>query len=618
MRWLTRLLGKSSSSARPTPSRPRFRLELENLEERTVPSTMSSIAQNFNPTAIPAGDSVWFNAVFQANNLPPGATVTLHVVNQSISFTANGTSYNVAVPNGVIVLTPGATSAAASYDPSDNDWDVSAPTGGGPAGPGNVFMSGAVLTVPNGLPGGIQNVTWSAGFWSDTNNITVSWKWAAAVYNSFSTNYNALGVKPVDNNNLSIYKNGDHAGTPETYKGSVVAGATGGGGNNFTGNYPPPPGPGQPASGQNMTPQFGDGASLYPYVSSNPLTSIAFNESGVLVGSKLDTTNGYFDLWYSDEHALALGVGTVVVKTSTGITTTNYPIASLNSDPGSATYPALGTTATSGDQAGTDVSGRPMAPSLFITDTTNNPESASGDWQWGGSAYAPSAVFGAWKPFTRTVDYTTATPTITVTPPADPAANGWNLGTGADAPPAGTSNAGYGAEVRWSLSDLTNQGVLVAGHTYRFYVMVHDGDQNKAGGDAGQAAYNYYYPGPPAPTTAVISGKVFDEAGVPVVGVGITLSGTDATGQAFSRQTWTNGSGVYSFSNVAAGSNYTITEDVTTLPAGDSATGSFAGTVGGTTDGSSGTTSTIVGINLNGGDNGINYNFTVFNPADAA
>src|SRR5882762_7441595 len=41
---------------------------------------------------------------------------------------------------------------------------------------------------------------------------------------------------------------------------------------------------------------------------------------------------------------------------------------------------------------------------------------------------------------------------------------------------------GYGAEVRWEVSQLG----LLAGHTYRMYFMVHDGDQNKAGGDAGQ------------------------------------------------------------------------------------------------------------------------------------
>ena len=38
----------------------------------------------------------------------------------------------------------------------------------------------------------------------DAPGVTVSWKWAAAVYTSFSTDYNALGVKPVDSNTLSV------------------------------------------------------------------------------------------------------------------------------------------------------------------------------------------------------------------------------------------------------------------------------------------------------------------------------------------------------------------------------------------------------------------------------
>jgi hypothetical protein len=41
----------------------------------------------------------------------------------------------------------------------------------------------------------------------------------------------------VDDNQASIYKNSDHAGTPENFKASVTGGATGGGGSNFTGSY---------------------------------------------------------------------------------------------------------------------------------------------------------------------------------------------------------------------------------------------------------------------------------------------------------------------------------------------------------------------------------------------
>ena len=43
-------------------------------------------------------------------------------------------------------------------------------------------------------------------------------------------------------------------------------------------------------------------------------------------------------------------------------------------------------------------------------------------------------------------------------------------------------NQGYGAECVWSVAQLG----LIPGHSYRLYFMIHDGDQNKVGGDAGQ------------------------------------------------------------------------------------------------------------------------------------
>ena len=42
-----------------------------------------------------------------------------------------------------------------------------------------------------GLPGGIQNVTWSAAYTTDTPGLQLQWKWGAAVYSSFSADYNA-------------------------------------------------------------------------------------------------------------------------------------------------------------------------------------------------------------------------------------------------------------------------------------------------------------------------------------------------------------------------------------------------------------------------------------------
>ncbi len=120
-----------------------------------------------------------------------------------------------------------------------------------------------------------------------------------------------------------------------------------------------------------------------------------------------------------------------------------------------------------------------MWPSLFITDVSVDPTSRIGDWQQGGRPSAPNSVYGTWKAAVRTVDQTVSPATATITPDADPSKNDWNLG-GPDTAPQGLSNEGYGAEVIWSVQ-------FTAGHSYRVQVLVHDGDQNKAGGDSGEA-----------------------------------------------------------------------------------------------------------------------------------
>jgi hypothetical protein len=137
-----------------------------------------------------------------------------------------------------------------------------------------------------------------------------------------------------------------------------------------------------------------------------------------------------------------------------------------------------------------------MFPAIFITDTTYGGNPLGGDWQFGGTGIKPSFVSGTWKGAVRTVDQTTNT--VTVTPDADPAANNWNLGPGADLVPPGLQNEGYGAEIRWDIADLG----LQPGHSYRLYFIVHDGDQNKVGGDCGQGCAFITMPGgPPASPT---------------------------------------------------------------------------------------------------------------------
>jgi hypothetical protein len=247
MRRLSELFGKTSKGPRSTSPRAKWRPEVEGLEDRLQLSA-SSIMSNFNGTAIPAGDTVWFNSVMKVSNL--GASpVTLHVTDASVTFTPKGaaTPTVVSVPDANITFDPAATSATTTFD--GTAWNTTVPSNVG----GNTFLSGAALPLPGGLPGGTNPVTWKANFQTDTVGVKVNWQWAAAAYTSFSGDYTMLNVKPVDSNSLSAYKNSDHAGTPEAFRAFVVGGARGGGGSNWTGSYsatasvtpdlfvPPPP-----------------------------------------------------------------------------------------------------------------------------------------------------------------------------------------------------------------------------------------------------------------------------------------------------------------------------------------------------------------------------------------
>jgi hypothetical protein len=200
----------------------------------------SAITSNFNGTAIAAGDYVWFNAVLKVNGLG-SAPATIFATHASITFTANGHVYQLAVPDSQITFSSSITLATTEFTKlsaeigSPFGWKTELPASGLA---GNDLLAGLTFAVPaSGLPGGIKDVIWQATFSSNTSGLTVNWQWGAAVYTNFSTKYNDLGVKPVDDNKASKYKNSDHAGTPEDFKAYVIGGARGGGGSNFTGSY---------------------------------------------------------------------------------------------------------------------------------------------------------------------------------------------------------------------------------------------------------------------------------------------------------------------------------------------------------------------------------------------
>ena len=186
-----------------------------------------SIASNFNGTAVGAGNYIWFNSVLDVSGLG-SSPVTIRFFNQKVT----SASFTLTVPDAVVTFDPLATTATTTF--SGGQWVTHVPSSGLA---GNTFLSGLAYQLPGNLPGGLNPVTWSGTFVSDTAGVQVKWKWAAAAYSHFSSNYNLLGVKPVDDNHASQYQNSDHAGTPENFKAYVIGGARGGGGSNYTGSY---------------------------------------------------------------------------------------------------------------------------------------------------------------------------------------------------------------------------------------------------------------------------------------------------------------------------------------------------------------------------------------------
>ena len=202
-------------------------------------SISSSISSGFNSFNIPSGDVIWFASVLQISGNSPSTDLHIHFTGQVLTFTEpDGASFSRAVPSSLVEFNSGVTSATTSWNARAFEWVTVAPLTYG----GDTFLSGYSFFVnSSGVPGG-THVTWSGHFSSSDCPYKFNWKWGAAVYTKFAgtagaPHYASVGVKPVDDNNLSSYLDSDHAGTPEAYKAYLAQGARGGGGSNFTGSY---------------------------------------------------------------------------------------------------------------------------------------------------------------------------------------------------------------------------------------------------------------------------------------------------------------------------------------------------------------------------------------------
>jgi hypothetical protein len=197
----------------------------------------TSLRAGFNGTSIPAGSTLWFNSVFKVK-LPAGTNGPVNIFLNEACLTITtkaGDSISCSVPSAHITFDPAVTQATTTHDASDT-FVTQVPASFGD----NVFLTGLALPLPNGLPGGAK-ATFSGTFTTDTPGVTLQYQFAAAVYNQFSQEYDALGIKVTHGGPEALpYPGGDQAGTPENYAHlpkNVIGGGTGGGASNATGSY---------------------------------------------------------------------------------------------------------------------------------------------------------------------------------------------------------------------------------------------------------------------------------------------------------------------------------------------------------------------------------------------
>lgn len=200
------------------------------------PPCMATTANtsNFNATPIYGNTYIWFNANFSATGIPSSGT-KVYFRQSTIHFVADQ-GYSLIVPNAQITFDPTVTCATTSFDPVSDTFFTTVPV----TGSDEIFLTGRAFLVPatfSNVGGKVSgSVVWQGTLGSDDPGVTVGWKWGAAVYSTFSTDYNALQILPAHGNSCTS-GGGDHAGTPESFKQYVVGGARGGGGSNYTGSW---------------------------------------------------------------------------------------------------------------------------------------------------------------------------------------------------------------------------------------------------------------------------------------------------------------------------------------------------------------------------------------------
>ena len=93
---------------------------LPNQSSQSSSCAPYSNASNFNGTAVPAGDTIWFTSVMQLGAIT--SPVTIYMTNSVITVVSNGTTYTIGTPNSAITIDPSQSEPTLTYNASTNTW----------------------------------------------------------------------------------------------------------------------------------------------------------------------------------------------------------------------------------------------------------------------------------------------------------------------------------------------------------------------------------------------------------------------------------------------------------------------------------------------------------------
>jgi hypothetical protein len=208
-------------------------------------NALSCISANFNNVCIVSNNYIWFSSVIQNPSCYNKGSFTVHVFDQTIQLVVDNTNVTLDVPDAYVTFSNGVATSTTTF--TKGQWCTYTKPGLN----GNTFLSGLAWQIPFSLNNTINSrtshcwgkdsanpwnsrcqvntATWCARFAVDTPGVVIQWQWGAVVETTLNTNCNAFGIKPVDDNKSSCWKNSDPAGACENFKSFLTSGACGNG-----------------------------------------------------------------------------------------------------------------------------------------------------------------------------------------------------------------------------------------------------------------------------------------------------------------------------------------------------------------------------------------------------